>query len=264
MDLERIRTIIDKEWAEMFKNRMVVFTVLFMPLIFTILPLGILFSMRSAGASGGDTTDLPALFASTCQGLAQYDCLQVYIINQFLLLYMIMPMTIPIAIAAYSVVGEKTTRSLEPLLATPVTTVELLLGKGIAAVLPAIIATWGCFGLFVLLLFPMGISSGVIHYIFGPTWIAAILIDGPLMAILAVNAALMVSSRVSDPRAAEQISMVVIVPILGAMFGQIGGLFVINAQFVWFSALVLLVIDAVLVFLGGRLFQRETILTRWR
>lgn len=35
MNLERVRTIIDKEWAEVFKNRMVVFTVLFMPLIFT-------------------------------------------------------------------------------------------------------------------------------------------------------------------------------------------------------------------------------------
>jgi ABC-2 type transport system permease protein len=131
-------------------------------------------------------------------------------------------------------------------------------------VLPAIIATWTCFAIFVLLLFPIGASPGVIGYIFGPVWISAILVVGPLMAILAVNAALMVSSRVSDPRAAEQISMVVIVPILGAMFGQIGGLFVINSQFVWVSALVLLVVDGVLIYLGARLFQRETILTQWR
>ena len=264
MDLERVRTIVDKEWAEVFKNRMVVFTVLFMPLIFTVLPIGLLIAMRSAGASGGDSTDMPALFASTCKGLTSFDCIQVYMINQFLLLYMVMPMSIPIAIAAYSVVGEKTTRSLEPLLATPITTVELLLGKGIAAVLPAVVATWACFGLFVLLLFPIGATPGLIRYVLGPTWITAILVVGPLMAVMAVNAAMMVSSRVSDPRAAEQISMVVIVPVLGVMFGQIGGLFVINAQFVWISALVLLVIDGVLVYLGARLFQRETILTQWR
>jgi ABC-2 type transport system permease protein len=264
MDLERIRTMIDKEWAEVFKNRMVVFTVLFMPLIFTILPLGLLYLMRSTGANGGDSTDMPAMFASTCKGLSSSDCLQIYLINQFLLLYMVMPMSIPIAIAAYSVVGEKTTRSLEPLLATPITTVELLLGKGIAAVLPAIVATWACFGVFVLALFPMGASPGLIHYVFGPVWVTAILLVGPLMAVMAVNAAMIVSSRVSDPRAAEQISMVVIVPVLGAMFGQIGGLFVINAQFVWVSALVLLIVDGVLVYLGARLFQRETILTQWR
>ena len=264
MNVERVRTILDKEWAEVFKNRMVLFTVLIMPLVFTVLPLVVLAGLHSAGAGGSDSTDMPALFASTCKGLAASDCLQIYIINQFLLLYMIMPMSIPIAIAAYSVVGEKTTRSLEPLLATPVTTVELLLGKGLAAVLPAVAATWACFAVFVLALFPMGTSPAVIRHVFGPTWLPAILLDGPLMAVLAVNAALIVSSRVSDPRAAEQISMVVIVPVLAVMFGQIGGLFVINPQFVWISALVLLVVDGVLVVVGARLFQRETILTQWR
>ena len=220
--------------------------------------------MRSVGDAGGDATDMPALFAASCKGISAGDCLQIYLVNQFLLLYMIMPMSIPIAIAAYSVVGEKTTRSLEPLLATPITTVELLLGKGLAAVLPAIAATWACFLVFILALFPLGISPGVVAHILGPVWLTAVLLDGPLMAVLAVNAALIVSSRVSDPRAAEQISMVVIVPLLGVMFGQLGGLFVINAQFVWVSGLVLLALDVVLVFLGARLFQRETILTQWR
>ena len=144
MDLERVRTIIDKEWSEVFKNRAVILTVLIMPLVFTVLPLGLVAAMRSSVTAGGDMTDMPAMFASTCQGLSSGDCLQVYLINQFLLLYMIMPMSIPIAIAAYSVVGEKTTRSLEPLLATPITIVELMLGKGLAAVLPAIGATWAC------------------------------------------------------------------------------------------------------------------------
>ena len=262
MNIDRIRTILDKEWAEVFKNRMVIFTVIFMPLIFTILPIVVLAVLGSS--AGGDSTDMPASFAAVCAGAPASDCMKIYLVNQFLLLYMIMPMSIPIAIAAYSVVGEKTTRSLEPLLATPITTVELLLGKGLAATLPAVAATWLCFGVFVLSLFPLGVSAGVLAYILGPTWVTAIFLVGPLMAVMAVNAALIVSSRVSDPRAAEQISMVVIVPILGVMFGQIGGLFVINAQFVWISALVLLVLELGLVYFGARLFRRETILTQWR
>ena len=68
--------------------------------------------------------------------------MQIYLINEFLLLFMMMPLIIPITIAAYSIVGEKTTRSLEPLLATPITTAELLIGKGLAAAIPAIAATW--------------------------------------------------------------------------------------------------------------------------
>jgi len=59
---------------------------------------------------------------------------------------------IPVNIAAYSVVGEKTTRSLEPLLATPITTAELLIGKNMAAAIPAVLATWAGFLLYLLAL----------------------------------------------------------------------------------------------------------------
>jgi ABC-2 type transport system permease protein len=264
MNLSRIQTIIDKEWAEVFKNRMVVFTVLFIPLIFTLLPLGILYTMQTSGGLTGDTTDMPATFTRFCGALKSSDCMLVYILDQFLLLYMIMPMSIPVAIAAYSVVGEKTTRSLEPLLATPVTTTELLLGKGLAAALPGVAATWGCFAIFALALRLLGTSPAVVSQILGPVWLTAVLVAGPLMAILAVNFALVVSSRVSDPRAAEQISMVVILPILAGMFGQIGGLFVINAQLVWLTVLALLLLDIGAIYAGVRLFQREAILTRWK
>ena len=35
----KIWTIISKEWAEVFKNRLVLFTVAFLPIILTALPL---------------------------------------------------------------------------------------------------------------------------------------------------------------------------------------------------------------------------------
>jgi hypothetical protein len=49
---------------------------------------------------------------------------------------------LPVAIASYSLVGEKIERSLEPLLATPATDGEILLGKGIAAFVPPVAAIW--------------------------------------------------------------------------------------------------------------------------
>ena len=61
-----------------------------------------------------------------------------------------MPLMVPVTIAAYSIVGEKITRSLEPLLATPVTTTELLLGKGLAAALPGVGTAWACYGIFLI------------------------------------------------------------------------------------------------------------------
>jgi ABC-2 type transport system permease protein len=95
-------------------------------------------------------------------------------------------------------------------------------------------------------------------------WLIAIFIVGPLMAILAVFLSLMISSRVNDPRAAEQISMVVIVPVLGLFFGQMAGLFVLNRTIITIVAIVLIVLDVFAVFLAVRVFDREAILTRWK
>jgi ABC-2 type transport system permease protein len=262
--IDRIRTIVDKEWSEVFKHRMVLFTITLLPLIFTILPLASLYFTRSSSALGGDLADMPAQFSQACGAMATQDCIQVYLINQFLLLYMIMPLMIPITIAAYSIVGEKTTRSLEPLLATPITTIELLVGKILAAVIPAILATWGCFVIFLLLMPAAGASLAVQKYIIGPTWILAVAVIGPLMAVMAVIFAVIVSSRVNDPRVAEQISAVLIMPVMIIFFGQIAGLILINLQLILISIIVLILVDIAALVISSSLFQRENILTRWK
>src|SRR3990172_8403701 len=264
MDFSRIQTIIDKEWAEVFKNRLVLFTIVLLPLIFTALPLGLLYSTRGAAASGGDVTDLPPQFLQACGTIPAGDCFQIYLLNQFMALFMMMPLIIPITIAAYSIVGEKTTRSLEPLLATPITTEELLAGKSLAAAIPAVLATWGCFVIFMLAAPLVGATEAVRQYVLGPTWLLGIIVVGPLMAVAAVNFAIMVSSRVNDPRVAEQIAAILIVPVLGLLFGQVAGVVVINLQLMLIVIAALVVIDIGLVYLGARLFQRETILTRWK
>jgi len=263
MDFSRIQTIVDKEWAEVFKNRIVLFTIVLMPLIFTALPLGILYSTRGSAASG-DVTDMPPQFFEVCGNIPPGDCLQIYLLNQFMVLFMLMPLIIPVAIAAYSIVGEKTTRSLEPLLATPITTEELLTAKSLAAAIPAIAATWGCFLIFLILAPIVGARPTVFAGILNPVWLLAIFVAGPLMALLAVNMAIIVSSRVNDPRVAEQIAAVVVVPILGLIFGQVAGVIVLNVQFMVMAIGGLAVIDAALIYVGARLFQRETILTKWK
>lgn len=264
-NFSRVRTIIDKEWAEVFKNRVVLFTIILMPLIFTILPLGMLFFFGNNPAmQGGDSADVPAQFAATCGNLPVMDCMQIFVINEFMLLYLIMPVAIPVAIAAYGIVGEKTTHSLEPLLATPITTEELLVGKGLSAVIPAVVATWGCFLLFILTAPLTGISTDVMAHITGATWILAVFLVGPLMAVLAVNFAIFISSRTADPRVAEQISSVLIVPVMLVLFGQIAGLVILNVSLVLITAAVLLLIDAIVIWLAARLFRRETILTGWK
>ena len=267
--MDKIRTIISKEWAEVFKNRMVIFTVAFLPLIMTAIPLGIIYGTRDIAktSSGKNTTGgLPTeMTQSMCpSGLSGQDCFQVFMVSEFMMLFMIVPVAIPVTIAAYSIVGEKTTHSLEPLLATPITTVELLIGKCLAAVIPAIVATYAAFGIFALGSWIIVENKALLMALLDARWLIAIFLVGPLLAIMSVSFAVMISSRVNDPRVAEQVSMVVIVPVLGGFFGQIAGLFVLNKQIITIVAFVMILMDAILLFLATRVFQREQILTRWK
>ena len=262
--MNRVNTIIKKEWAEVFRNRMVLFTIIFLPLLFAVLPLIMLYVGASIGAEDF-TTDMPSQFTQMCDpGLTGNECFQVYIVSQFMLLFMLTPLIIPVNIAAYSIVGEKTTRSLEPLLATPITTSELLLGKNLSAVIPAVLATWGGFLIYAIGSAIIVRSASIMRALLNPPMLMTVIILGPLMAVLSVNFAIMVSSRVNDPRAAEQISAVIVLPVLLIFFGQIAGFFIINSTLVLVIALAMIIIDLIVIYLTIRTFQRETILTRWK
>ena len=111
--MRKVWVIARKEWAEVFKNRFVLFTVVFLPLIMTALPLVILYSMGSPDEMAGfSAADMPASFADLCEGLSGETCGQYFIVSQFMLLFMLMPLAIPATFASYSIVGEKTTRTL--------------------------------------------------------------------------------------------------------------------------------------------------------
>lgn len=262
--MDKIKTIIRKEWAEIFKNRMVLFTVAFLPLILTALPLVILYATGSEDMGSMDAGMPEQLTAFCPPNITGGECFQVYMVSQFMIMFMILPLAIPITISAYSIVGEKTNHSLEPLLATPITTPELLIGKSLAAAIPAIAATYAAFAIFIIGAWIIVPNRTLMTAFLDARWLLAIFVVGPLMAVMAINVSIMVSSRVNDPRVAEQLSMVVLVPVLALFFGQIAGLFVINRQLVLYAALTLLVIDVVLISLAARVFQREAILTRWK
>ena len=137
--MDKTITIIRKEWAEVFKNRLVLFTVLFLPLILAVMPLGMLIAFNQSESFSADMADpeIMQFAGQMCAGLDPVDCSLVYMLNLFVLMFMILPVSIPVTIAAYSIVGEKTPRSLEPLLATQITTVELLVATIVPSVIPA-------------------------------------------------------------------------------------------------------------------------------
>lgn len=236
----RLRVLIVKEWFELFRIKMVVFGCLFMPLFM-------------GGLAG----------YMVWQGRALPPEAQGALFNAALLYFLILPVMIPVTLGVYSVVGEKEQGTLEPLLATPLSDLELFLGKSIVAVVPALLLTWAVFGLFLLAasrIIPGGIPEGVL----GLPWLLSVFALSPLMALFAALVAMIISSRSTDSRAAYQFAGLAAVPSLIPLIVYSARLTAVDLKFVGIEGGALLALNTALLILGIRLFQREEILTRWK
>ncbi|MCW5874778.1 MAG: ABC transporter permease subunit [Anaerolineales bacterium] len=263
--MKKIFVLVKKEWEEVFRNKLVIFSVVFMPLLFAVIPLGILYGTVNADLSAIQSEFGPMLsmLQDACGSLEGIQCTQLLLLQQFLVLFLLMPAIIPITIASYSIVGEKTTRTLEPLLATPITTAQLLAGKALAAALPALLASLGSFAIFAVGT-SMLAGSEVAGRLLSPLWLLGIFVVGPLISVTGVSLAIMISSRVNDPRAAEQLAALLILPVMAVFLGQMFGAVVLDQSLLLSIAGALVIVDLALLYFAIRLFQRETILTRWK
>ena len=136
-----------------------------------------------------------------------------FAVQQFLVFFLLMPAYIPLSIATFSIIGEKQARTLEPVLATPIRTVELLTGKAVAALVPGVLAGWVTYVVFVVLAsFVYG--PALFGVVTDPSWLVGVFLLGPAVGLASVVAGVIVSSRVNDPRVAQQVGGVIIVPIV--------------------------------------------------
>lgn len=267
----RILAVCLKEWSELRRSRIIIMTLLAPSILYVLLPLWLL----RGGVMNGlmdetsrltpiDIQGLPiASGMAHLSGLSTGEALQVFVVNQFLVLFMLAPLFIPLTIASYSIIGEKALRSLEPLLATPIRTWELLVAKGLGATLPGIAVTWGSYGVFAVASRYL-VSEAVFQFMTSPTWLVAFGLVAPLFSLLAVGMAVVASSRTYDPRAAQQLGAIIILPIAGLLFAQVAGLVHLNIGLMLALAAAAALVDLGLLLLAVRLFRRETILTRWK
>ncbi len=263
--MNTIRTIMIKEWLDVRRNKLVLSVVLFVPLLMAAIPVAMLILMGRVPISESDYAELGRMLENPIfAGLSPAEAMQSVLASNYLILFLMMPLMVPVTIAAYSIVGEKITRSLEPLLATPITTTQLLLGKGLAAALPGVVTAWVSYGIFLIFARFFSVSDRVFNIFINPMWLVAMFVLAPLLTVMAVNVGIIVSSRTSDPRAAEQLGSLVILPLMVLFIGPLVGFIQLNAAMFWGASLIVLVLDIGLVYLGVKLFQRETILTRWK
>jgi len=210
----------------------------------TLIPLIALFAIRAAPSAGNPdefTRELmkrnPAL-----AGMSEPEATQAVMGQAFSSMFLLMPMILPIIIAAYSIVGEKTNHTLEPLLAIPIKTWELLVAKMLASLIPSMVLTWLAGAIFIMGVGLAALGERVFAAVVSPGWLTVFGICTPLLALIAIAAMVAISSRVNDPRTAQQFSAWVVVPFLAVFFGQIAGVLVLSPLIALVAAIMLAVI----------------------
>ena len=87
---------------------------------------------------------------------------------------------------------------------------------------------------------------------------------GPLVSVAALLSAAIVSSRANDARSAQQLGGIIVLPLTALFVAQLAGQFLVSMTALALAAIGLALVDFGLVWLGVRIFQRETILMRWK
>ncbi len=189
----------------------------------------------------------------------------VYLLPSFAFFYVILAGVVPTAIASYTVAGEKVEKTLEPLLASPVTDGEILLGKGISAFLPSILAIWGGSVLFMVLADLATHNTFGYYYFPNLNTVIALLLMVPLAVLMSVEWSVVVSGRVTDVRAAQQLGSLIVLPFAAIfVLGEINAFPLNVTSNLLIICGILALVDVLLFSVAKETFQREEILTKWK
>lgn len=245
MDVQTVWTIASKDFATLRRKKSILYTIFAFPIAIAIgLPTIIWLVLQRNPTIM--VSDLFPLFEA------------------FNFLFIILASSIPVGIASYSLAGEKIEKSLEPLLATPATDDEILLGKSVAAFLPSVGSTY--FGATLFMIVIDIITYPQVGYLYYPNWdtIVFILLATPLASLFSIELIVIVSSRVTDVRTANQFGGLLVLPFAALyVLGEIN-VVVLNANTLLIISAILLLVDALLFFVSRATFRREEILTKWK
>lgn len=184
----RIGAIVRKELREMRRNRSLLVGVAIFPLIFLLQPLALVFTLPTESA--------------------------IVVSHRHLLLYMLaIPILATAMLAAYAVAGERQQGSLEPVLTTPVSREEFLVAKALAALAPSMLISYAVFAFF-LATVALFARPAIAPALLRPSDIVAQVVFTPLLAGCSIWVAIAISTRLSDGRVAQQLSLLANVPLV--------------------------------------------------
>lgn len=237
----RVGAIVRKELRDYRSNRFVIVTMTLVPLVFIIAPMIQLFAANAEVSSAHLNSRI---------GLS--------------LIYMlVIPVSVPAVLSAYSVVGEREQGTLEPVLTTPIRREEFLIAKALAAFVPALLIAYVVFGIF------LGAAAVFAHpviasAIYAGTHVLVQLLFTPLLAGWAIWVGIAVSARSTDVRIAQQLSMLGSLPPLAVLALMSLNVIVVSAGLAVGLAAALLAMDLLAWRVVAGMFDRERLITGTR
>lgn len=273
MNLRIVGAIVRKDLKVVGQSKTVLLPIIIVPLIFMValpalaalgpsaitqLPLsGVGSSLSSMLAN------MPAGLQAELAGLNEQQTFVALFLLYFLApMYLIVPLMVASVLASDSFAGEKERKTLEALLYTPATDRELFLAKMLSAWLPAVAVGLAGFVLYGLTANLAGWP--VMGRIFFPnaTWVILALWVSPAVAALGLGVTVLVSARVNTFQEAYQMGGMVVLPVLLLVAGQATGLMYFNIGLVLLLGLFVWLIDAGLLWVGGRSFRRSEMIAK--
>ena len=239
LDAGRILAVVRKEFRALRRNRFIIGTMTVLPIVFLITPMIEIFRLS------------PGIPETVVQRLAG---------STFLLL-LIIPVVVPAAIAAYSVVGEREQGTLEPLLTTPVRREELLLGKAAAAIVPSVAIAYLLFAIVAICAKLFAANPAVSAALLQSSQLVGEILFAPLLAGWSIWVGIAISSRASDVRVAQQLGTLASLPPLGVVVLIDLQVLTPSVGLALVFAAVLLIADVGMWRLVSSMFDRERLLT---
>jgi len=272
MNWKTIFTIAKKDIQEARQNKSVWLSIMIVPLVFIIIiPLAMIILSTQYGTSSQSLFNdpdmqsflekMPLFMTQAIQGLSAVQAEIVLMLGYvFAPFFLIMPLMFSTVIAAESFAGERERKTIEALLYTPASDAELFVGKALAAFIPALLITWGSFIVYTLVL--NGAAYQVMGRIWFPltNWYPLIFWVSPALSLLGISATVLISAKAQTFMGAYQTSGSLVLLVMALLVGQITGVLYLSALVGMLIGLVLWIVDAVLVSLAVRTFNRYKLL----
>jgi ABC-type Na+ efflux pump permease subunit len=259
---QRVKAVLWKDLLELRKNKGMLWSMLALPSIIVLVPLGIVHTyVRNPN---DPNFKVMAMYYDNTVELANAARFLVdKVLADWFVLYLVMPVFVPILISSHAVAGEKEKRTLEPLLSSPVTPLELVIGKSLASLIPSVAV---CLLAFVFLCIGVdAVAFPLTNELIlpNPMWTFGVFVIAPLFAFFGNGVAVLISARVGDSRLAQQLAGLFVLPLVGLAAGQFGGVLKAGTQYYALIGGIVLALDVIILLVARRLFDRERLMARW-